>query len=85
MQMLRRQGFLWLRADLTLHAQLAERAKPATKQAVRQLLGHWQVDTDLASVRDKAALDKLPDDERRQWRQLWDEVAALLKKVDEKK
>jgi len=38
----------------------------------------------LASVRDKAALDKLPEDERQQWRQLWDDVAALLKKVAEK-
>jgi hypothetical protein len=31
------------------------------------------------------ALDKLPEGERQDWRQLWDDVAALLKKVDEKK
>jgi serine/threonine-protein kinase len=83
--MLRRQALGWLRADLALYAKLAERAEPAAKQAVRQPLAHWQEDTDLASVRDKAALDKLPDDERKEWRQLWDDVAALLKKVEEKK
>ncbi len=52
---------------------------------MRKRLTHWQVDTELASVRDKEALDKLPDDERKEWRQLWDDVAALLKKVQEKK
>jgi hypothetical protein len=31
------------------------------------------------------ARDKLPDDERQQWCQLWDDVAALLKKVEAKK
>ena len=38
-----------------------------------------------ASGRDRAALDGRPDDERQEWRQLWDDVAALLKKVEEKK
>ena len=66
-------------------AKLAERKEPAAKQTVRQRMEHWQKDTDLASVRDKAALDQVPEDERKDWRQLWDEVAALLKKVEEKK
>jgi len=34
---------------------------------------------------DLEALDKLPDDERKEWRHLWDEVAVLLKTVEEKK
>jgi len=33
----------------------------------------------------KGALDSRPDDERQEWRQLWEDVAALLKKVEEKK
>jgi hypothetical protein len=37
---------------------------------------------DAAAVRDSAALDRLPDDKRRQWRQLWDDVAALLRKAE---
>jgi tetratricopeptide (TPR) repeat protein len=80
--MLRRQALRWLRADLALHAQLAERDDAAAKQAVRQRLAHWQQDPDLATVRDPAALAQLTDDERQAWRQLWDEVAALLRKVE---
>ena len=45
---------------------------------MRQRLAHWQQDTDLASVRDQEGLAKLPEDERQQWRRLWDDVAALL-------
>jgi serine/threonine-protein kinase len=83
--MLRRQALGWLRADLVLHAKLAEREEPAAKQTVRQTLQLWQKDTDLASVRDRPALAQLPGDERQAWRQLWADVAVLLKKVEEKK
>src|SRR5262249_50361338 len=83
--MLRRQAWRWLRADLEVYAKLAERDGPKTKEAVRQRLAHWQEDSDLASIRDKDALAKLPDDERKDWRQLWDEVAALFNKVGEKR
>jgi hypothetical protein len=83
--MLRRQALAWLREDLTACAKLTERPEPAARQSVRQRLAHWQQDTDLASVRDPQALDRLPDDERQQWHQLWQDVAALLKKVEEKK
>jgi tetratricopeptide (TPR) repeat protein len=41
-------------------------------------LATWQTDPDLASVRDPAALAKLPDSEREQWRHLWTDVAAML-------
>jgi tetratricopeptide (TPR) repeat protein/tRNA A-37 threonylcarbamoyl transferase component Bud32 len=80
--MLRRQTLRWLRDDL---AQMAVRAEPPGIQLVRDRLRHWQGDIDLAGVRESVALDKLPNDERQQWRQLWDDVAALLKKVEEKK
>jgi eukaryotic-like serine/threonine-protein kinase len=84
-QMLRRQALGWLHGDLAQYAKLAERDDPKTKDAVRQQLGHWQQDTDLVTVRDQEALDRLSDDERKEWRQLWDEVATLLKQVQEKK
>jgi serine/threonine-protein kinase len=82
---LRRQALGWLRADLAAYAQLAGRDDPAAKQTVRQRLEYWRQDADLAPVRDPVALDKLPDDERQSWRQLWDDVGALLKKVEETK
>jgi tetratricopeptide (TPR) repeat protein len=78
---LRRQALQWLRADLALYAKQMEHSEPAVKQAVRERLAHWQQDTDLASVRDRAALENLPEDERRPWRRLWADVAALLAKA----
>jgi serine/threonine-protein kinase len=81
--MLRRQALGWLRADLALYAQMASRDDPADKQAVRQRLQHWQQDTDLASVRD--ALDQLPEGERQDWQQLWEDVSQLLRKVASRK
>jgi hypothetical protein len=40
---------------------------------------------DLASIRDPAAVAKLPDGEREACQKLWADVAALLKKVEGKK
>jgi serine/threonine-protein kinase len=71
---LRRQVLDWLRADLKAWAQ-------ATDQVlVQRTLQHWQKDTDLASVRDKEALAKLPPAERDAWQKLWTDVADLLTK-----
>jgi serine/threonine-protein kinase len=84
-QMLRRQALTWLRADLVLRTQMAESGEPASRRTVQEKLQSWQRDAHLASVRDQAALDRLPDDARQQWHQLWDDVAALLKKVEDKK
>jgi serine/threonine-protein kinase len=81
--MLRRQALRWLRADLALYATLPAEAEPATKKAVADRLRGWQRAGDFASVHDPAALDRLPDEERRQWRQFWDDVAALLRKIEE--
>jgi hypothetical protein len=60
-------------------------ASPNTSQRALQRAADWQRDADLASVRDKDALDKLPEAERKEWRQFWDDVAALLKKIEVKK
>jgi serine/threonine-protein kinase len=82
---LRRQAYLWLRADLALYTRLAGQGDAKLKEVVRQRLAHWRADTDLASVRDKPGLARLDADERQQWRKLWEEVDALLLKVAPKK
>jgi hypothetical protein len=82
---LRRQGLQWLRADLALYAKLAERDDPATKQAVRQRLTHWQTDANLASVRHPWSLRCLHEVERKPWHQLWQDVEALLQKTRDAK
>jgi hypothetical protein len=74
----------WLQDDLAAYAKLAERDQPAGKQTVRQRLEHWKQDPDLASVRDREALDRLPEAERQPWQQLWTDVASLLKRAERK-
>jgi len=77
---LRRQALTWLRADLAVSARWAK-GDPKQKAAVRQRLAHWQQDADFASVRDQAAIERLPEDERAAWRRLWDDVEALRQEV----
>ncbi len=62
---LRRQALDWLRADLVLWSKQVENAKPNALAVARQTLRHWQEDTDLTSLRDTTALDRLPDKELR--------------------
>jgi serine/threonine-protein kinase len=78
---LRKQALDWLTADLALWAKLAE-DKAEVREQVREQLKHWQSDADLAGVRDKETLDKLPEAERDAWRKLWDDVAAVRKAAE---
>jgi hypothetical protein len=80
---LRQRALEWLRADLALWTKLAENDNPKARDAVQQTLKHWQTDADLACLRDKDALEKLPEAERDEWRKLWDDVAAVLKRASE--
>jgi hypothetical protein len=49
---------------------------------VQRILTHWQGDSNLAGVRDQAALEKLLPDEQKAFTQLWVDVAALLKRAE---
>ena len=49
---------------------------------MQRALRHWQKDSDLAGLRDKSALARLPADEQKAFVQLWSDVAALLKKAE---
>jgi tetratricopeptide (TPR) repeat protein len=82
---LRKQALNWLRADLALYTKQRESDKPADHVAAQQSLSQWQRDPDLAGLRDKAALDKLPAEEQKAFAQLWADVAALQKADKEKK
>jgi serine/threonine-protein kinase len=78
---LRNQARTWLEAELKTWSGLLESAEPEQRQAIAETLKHWQIDTDLATVRDEAALAKLPADERDAWKSLWAKVGALLKRA----
>ncbi|MFO0848263.1 MAG: tetratricopeptide repeat protein [Gemmataceae bacterium] len=80
---LRTQALGWLKADLADWAKRVEAGPPAARNEAKLHLGHWQKDSDLASVRDKEELSKLPADEQTAFTQLWADVAALLKKTTE--
>jgi hypothetical protein len=75
---LRRQALGWLRAELAAWTKQIETGPPQARPAVEQSLRHWQVDSELAVVRDPDALARLPADERAGWQALWDDVDALI-------
>jgi tetratricopeptide (TPR) repeat protein len=77
---LRAQALAWLKAERDAWAGLLD-ADPKARPIVAQTLQHWQVDPDLASVRDSSALAKLPEDERKGWEALWAEVRTLIERA----
>jgi eukaryotic-like serine/threonine-protein kinase len=79
----RHQALDWLRADLAFWDKLTKSGPPQALAAVQQTLRHWQEDSDLASVRDAAALEKLPEAERAALKKLWAEVEDLANKSGE--
>jgi eukaryotic-like serine/threonine-protein kinase len=82
--MFRRWALAWLRDDLTAYNKIDPQNNAAAKRAIRLRLTHWQHDPDLASLRDKEAVDKLPEAERDACRKLWADVATLLQRTQEK-
>jgi tetratricopeptide (TPR) repeat protein len=74
---LRNQACAWLRAELGDWTKRLDSARPADRLAVQQQLQRWQRNSDLAGVRDRDALAKLPADEREAWRKLWGDVEVL--------
>jgi tetratricopeptide (TPR) repeat protein len=78
---LRRQALIWLRADLAARARLLESGKAQDRMEVEETLQHWRREPGLASLRDDAALAKLPPDEQAACKHLWADVAAVLKQA----
>ena len=54
--------------------------KDAPGRVIRSL-EHWKRDVDLAGLRDKTSLAKLPEPERKACQAFWGEVDELLKKA----
>ena len=86
----------WLHDDLTVKTKFAGQIKTkvagqnnraaelaihVVKSGIQQQLTHWRSDPDLASLRDPAALDRLPDNERAAWQALWRDVDELAKRM----
>jgi tetratricopeptide (TPR) repeat protein len=80
---LRDQARQWLEAELDTWSKVLESASEQERTVVAPTLSHWKQDPDLAEVRDDAALKRLTEAERRDWRALWGRVDALLAKATE--
>jgi serine/threonine-protein kinase len=74
----RQQALDWIRADLAYGTKLVESGMPVANEIVNVRLRRWKTDPDLAAVREKDALEKLPEVERRSWHEFWAEVDALI-------
>ena len=81
MHQVRQQALEWLKPELVDWAKVLDSNKPQELANAVTHLQHWQEDTDLAPVRDAAALDKLPADEQKSWRTLWSDARSLLAKA----
>jgi hypothetical protein len=73
----RRQALDWLKAELAAWSKVLESGPLQDRPPVGAKLGDWQKESALAGIRDAAALDKLPADERKQWQALWADVDSL--------
>lgn len=78
---LRKQVLDWLRADLALWAKKLDGGPSSDRAAVQQMMTYWRRDSDLAGVRDPDSLSRLPETERKEWQALWEDVEALLQRV----
>lgn len=76
---LRKRALDWLRADLTALGKLQQDGPPPARVYVATQLTRWQKDSELASVRDKEKLEKLPAVEEKSFMQFWSDVQALSK------
>jgi tetratricopeptide (TPR) repeat protein len=81
---LRQQALDWLKADLAARRNRLDSGPPQGRPAIVKTLRHRQQDPDLAGIRDAASLAKLPAEEQKAFNQLWNDVAVLLKKAEEK-
>jgi tetratricopeptide (TPR) repeat protein len=80
----RQQALTWLREDLARRAEQLDRRVPGAVEDVRQSLRQWRRERCLESVRAPAALVELPAAERKAWAGFWGDVAALIRRADER-
>jgi serine/threonine protein kinase/tetratricopeptide (TPR) repeat protein len=80
---LRRQALDWLRADLDAKRLLLEKDPNKAGPPLLREMRHWLADPDFAGVRGPA-ISNLPETERQPWQQLWNDVADVLKRAQEK-
>jgi serine/threonine-protein kinase len=74
----RQQALDWLRADLNWWSSVLPTLRSQGRTVMVQHMRLWLCDPDLAGVRDRSALARLPRPQREQWLNLWADVRGLL-------
>jgi tetratricopeptide (TPR) repeat protein len=74
---IRKQALDWLTDGLATWKAFADGDPSKHGEVANKRMTHWLGDPDLAGVREDQWLDKLPADERDEWRKLWSEVRSL--------
>jgi hypothetical protein len=77
----RKQALDWLQADLVVWTSTLSSGSRPARDFAKKMLTHWQIDPDLAGLREPSELEKLSADERREWLALWNEVGAVLERA----
>ncbi len=77
----REQARAWLRADLALWGKTLDSGSEQDLALAKRMLTHWQVEPDLAGIRDLKALGEASAQERTDCFTLWDEVDAVLRRI----
>ncbi len=73
----RKQARAWLRADLALWEKTLDSGSVQDLALAKRMLARWQVEPDLAGIRDLKALDATSADEHKECSALWDQVGAV--------
>jgi serine/threonine protein kinase/tetratricopeptide (TPR) repeat protein len=71
----------WLGVELATHAAALKNHDAKQRPKIALQLQHWQMDPDLACLRNEESLAELPESEREACRKLWADVAELLKGI----
>jgi tetratricopeptide (TPR) repeat protein len=80
---MRLQAQEWLKEDLALWRKGLDDAR--SREAARRAVQRWLTAPELAGVRDKANLERLPAEERKDWQKLWAEAAEVMQAAGGKK
>jgi hypothetical protein len=78
---LRAQAREWLQLDIAGWAKKVHLGTAADRIQAGKALSQWQENAELAALREPDALDRLSADERKEFNELWTELAALLNRA----
>jgi serine/threonine-protein kinase len=76
----RSQARTWLHADLAAWTKMMDGDSQSDRDLAKRTLTRWQIDPDLAGIRDPSALQHFPKEEQEECLALWRDVADVLKR-----